>query len=204
MWKRLQAAWSSVIPHQFRATSTEKTNEKTANNRFQRTSHKVRRPLNRDVGQRNLMRYSTVILVLLLCALGAFAAENATPNGLMSYGAELDDILAVIVSTNSPLGNLAANLSTNLQVSHPWCDSPPPVISGNTILKPFDDSQPGLRLSVRIETQTETQMVVRADINHFDPKRGYANDGAQWKKLEFTKMNDGHWQLSRDLGGAIK
>jgi hypothetical protein len=150
------------------------------------------------------MRKTAIIFLLSLCAIGALAAEDATSNGHMSYGEQLGDILTVIVSTNSPLGNLAGNLSTNLQVSLPWCDSPPPVIIGNTILKQYDDSQKGLRLSVRIETRTATQIVVRADINHFDPKRGYANAGAEWKKLEFTKKNDGHWQLSRDLGGAIK
>ena len=144
-----------------------------------------------------------IILGLLLATGTAFAADVTATNGLMASGAELDDILSVVISTNSPLGNLAANLSTNLQVSLPPCKSPVPHKVGNVVLGAFNDSTSGLRLTVRIETRTLTHLIVRADVNYFDPKRGYANDGAEWKQLEF-RMKDGHWRLSKDLGGAIK
>ena len=148
------------------------------------------------------MKRLAIIVYLLLSAVAA-QADGATTNGVMSSGAELDDILAVVVSTNSPLGNLAANLSTNLQVSLPRCDSPVPQMVGNVLLEPFNDSKAGLRLTVRIEARTLALLIVRAEVNYFNPKRGYANVGAEWKKLEF-KLTDGHWRLSKDLGGAIK
>lgn len=149
------------------------------------------------------MKGLRIILGLLLATGAALAADVTMTNRLMALGAELDDILGVLVSTNSPLGNLAANLSTNLQVSLPPCKSPVPRKAGNTVLEPFNDSEPGLRLTVRIETRTLAVLVVRADVNYFDPKRGYANAGAEWKQLEF-RIKDGHWRLAKDLGGAIK
>ena len=144
----------------------------------------------------------TIVACFLLGAATA-PAGGERANGLMSSSAELDDILSVIVSTNSPLDNLAANLTTNLQASLPPCKSPVPHKTGNVVLEQFDDSKEGLRLTVRVETRSQTLLIVRADANYFDPKRGYANVGAEWKRIEFT-MENGHWRLSRDLGGAIK
>ena len=149
------------------------------------------------------MKGIAIIASLLLSGMAAFSDDGTSTNSLMSSGAELDDILAVIVSTNSPLGNLAANISTNLQVALPPYDSPVPHKVGNVVLGAFNDSTSGLRLKVRIETRTLTHLIIRADVNYFDPKRGYANDGAEWKQLEF-RMKDGHWRLSKELGGAIK
>lgn len=140
---------------------------------------------------------------LLLSTGGVLAADGMTTSGLTSSGAELDDILRVIVSTNSPLRDLASNPSTNLQVSLPPIKSELAQKTGSTVLEPFDDKKAGLRLTVRIETRTLTNLIVRTDINYFDPNRGYATEGAEWKKLEFT-MTNGHWRLSRVLGGAIK
>jgi len=145
-----------------------------------------------------------IMATLLFGTSAALAVDGMATNKFMSSGAELDDILAVVVSTNSPLRNLAANISTNLQVSLPPCDSPVPYKTGNVVLAPFNDSKDGLRLSLEIETRTPTVLIVRADVNYFDPKRGYANCGAEWKRLEFAAMKDGHWRLSKDLGGAIK
>lgn len=149
------------------------------------------------------MKRLLILAGVALIAVGVSAQDGTTTNGIPCSGAELDDILAVIVSTNSPLRNLVANISTNLQVSLPPCKSPVPHKIGNTVLAPFNDSEAGLRLTVRIETRTLAVLVVRADVNYFDPKRGYANAGAEWKQLEF-RMKDGRWRLSKDLGGAIK
>ena len=142
-------------------------------------------------------------MILMLASGITFAADVTTTNGLMVSGAELEVILSVVVSTNSPLGNLAANLSTNLQASLPLCKSPVPHKVGNIVLEPFNDSEAGLRLTVRIETRTLAVLVVRVDVNYFDPNRGYANAGTEWKQLEF-RLKDGRWRLSKDLGGAIK
>ncbi len=142
-------------------------------------------------------------LAISLTVHSVIAADVTENKGLPSFGAELDDILPVIVSTNSPLRNLAANLTTNLQVSLPPCKSEVPDRTGNTVLEPFDSGRAGLRLTVTIETRTLTRLIVRADVNYFDPNRGYANDGAEWKRLEFGRK-DGHWELSKVLGGAIK
>lgn len=149
------------------------------------------------------MKRISILASLMLIVVGVSAQDQTVTDGLACSGAELDDILAAIVSTNSPLGNLAANLSTNLQVSLPPCKSLLPQKTGNTTLEAFNARKAGLRLTVRIETRILTRLIVRADVNHFDPNRGYANVGAQWKRLEF-ELKDGHWRLSKDLGGAIK
>jgi len=150
-----------------------------------------------------MMNRLLILAGVALIAVGVSAQDGTTTNGLPCSGAELDDILAVTVSTNSPLGNLAANISTNLQVSLPACKSLVPHKVGNVVLGAFNDSTSGLRLTLQIETRTLTHLIVRADVNYFDPKRGYANNGAEWKRLEF-RMKDGHWRLSKELGGAIK
>lgn len=122
---------------------------------------------------------------------------------LPSSGAELEEILGTIVSINSPLGNLAGNLSTNLQVSLPPCKSHVPNKIGGTTLEPFNDSRACMRLAIRIETRSASRLLVRADVNYFDPEHGYAKMGAQWKVFEFQNTN-GHWRFTKDLGGANK
>jgi len=144
-----------------------------------------------------------MLLSLMLLAYSAIGDDGIATNRLGSSGAELKDILSVVVSTNSPLGNLAQNLTTNLQVSLPPFRSPLPSGPGNVVLEPFNDTKPGLRLTITIETRTLTRLIIRADVNYFDPNRGYAGEGAEWKRLEFGRK-EGHWQLSKDLGGAIK
>jgi hypothetical protein len=67
------------------------------------------------------MKRLLILAGVALIAVGFSAQGGTATNGLPCSGAELDGILAVIVSTNSPLGNLAANLSTNLQVSLAAC-----------------------------------------------------------------------------------
>jgi hypothetical protein len=156
-----------------------------------------------DVGREMMMKRLLAMAVLLLSVCSVLAGDGTTSKGLPSSGAELDDILSVIVSTNSPLRNLAGNLTTNLQVSLPPCKSLLPNKTGNTALEPFDNTKAGLRLTISIASRSTNQIVVRADVNFFDPTRGYANMGAEWKEMEFQSTN-GHWRLSKNLGGAIK
>jgi len=157
----------------------------------------------RSFGQGVRMKRSLMWLSLMLLAYSAIGDDCITTNRLGSGGGELEDILSVVVSTKSPLGNLAHNVSTNLQVSLPPYRSPLPMGPERVVLEPFNDAKAGLRLTITIETRTMTRLIIRADVNYFAPNRGYASDGAEWKRLEFG-WNDGHWQLLKDLGGAIK
>ena len=142
-----------------------------------------------------------LLAVLLVTATPVFA-QNETGVATVS-GKELDDILTVLVATNSPLINLAGNLRSELQVSLPPATSPVRLQIGNTSLLPIDKTRAGLILAVKLESRTDNQITVRADVNYFDPYRGYANDGAEWKLLVF-QLVERHWTLTKDLGGAIR
>lgn len=140
------------------------------------------------------------VLALFFCVFGC-TPKSADTNSLLS--ADLTDILNVVVATNSPMINLAGNLTTILQVSLPPCKGVPPDKIGETALVPFDDTAGGIRLTISIDSHSTTQLITRADVTFFDPKRGYANMGAEWQALVFRKLNN-KWVFHESLGGAIK
>jgi hypothetical protein len=146
------------------------------------------------------MKTYICIVAVFVCFVGCIHADGNT-NSLST--ADLHDILSVVVATNSPMVNLAGNLSTNLQVSLPPCKGTPPSKAGRTNLTPFDDNVNGMRLSIRLTSHSTTRIVIRADVTFFDPTRGYANMGAEWQELVFQKKNQ-KWIFHKSLGGAIK
>jgi hypothetical protein len=73
----------------------------------------------------------------------------------------------------------------------------------NTDIQPFNDTKAGLRLTISIDSRSANQMIVRADVNFYDPAIRYAQAGAEWIKAEF-RFSNGNWHFSKKLDGAIK
>ena len=149
------------------------------------------------------MRQLFVIIIASLSVSHAIAADIFRNDGISASGAELDDILTVLVATNSPFGDLTGSPRSELQVSLPPATSPVRLQVGNTTLLPFDSERGGLLLAVRIESHSDNKITIRADVTFSDPIRGFANVGAAWKLLIF-ELSEGHWKLTEDLGGAQK
>ena len=83
-----------------------------SNNRFQRTSHKVRRPLNRDVRiEKSMKRISAFILGIIYCCLTAHGESNYYP----SINARFSELL--------PAGWMAVQVGT-AEKPYGWVQDP--------------------------------------------------------------------------------
>lgn len=150
---------------------------------------------------------AVVILGFLGCAKSPVSERQSSDvpraEGNSLSAEALASILTVLLSEDTPMVNLKHNLEPSIQISLPKVKGRAPEKVGDTALLPIDKSKAGLRLEVSLVSVSFDKVQIRADVTFWDPKRGFAADGAEWQELVFH-LCDGKWVFHHSLGGAIK
>jgi hypothetical protein len=158
------------------------------------------------------------LVPILLCTLwiacgcsGASIDEATLPPSPETSGVQettltaeaLSSILAILLSKDTPLVNLRHIPGGELQAALPPVTGGLPGRIGNVTLLPVDKSRAGWVLEIALLSASPDEVWLRADVAFFDPERGFALDGAEWRELVFRRGADG-WRLLKALDGAIK
>ena len=162
-------------------------------------------------------RYQKLIPVLLctlwiVCGCSDAATDKPTPTPTQqtprvqetTLTAEaLSSILGILLSKDTPLVNLRHIPGGELQAALPPVTGGLPGRIENVTLLPVDKSRAGWVLEIALLSASLDEVWLRADVAFFDPERGFALDGAEWRELVFRRGADG-WRLLKALDGAIK
>ena len=114
----------------------------------------------------------------------------------------LSSILSILLSKDTPLVNLRHIPAAEIQVALPPVRGELAERIGNVTLLPVK-SKPGLVLEIALVSASPDEVWLRADVAFFEPERGFAPDGAEWRELVFRREASG-WRLFKSLDGVIK
>lgn len=148
---------------------------------------------------------AVVVLGFLGCAKSPVSEPQSSnvPRGAPLSAEALASILTVLLSEDTPMVNLKQKPEPSIQVSLPKVKGRAPEKIGDIALLPIDETKAGLRLEVSLVSVSSDKVRIRADVSFWDPKGGFAADGAEWQELVFH-LRDGKWVFHQSLGGAIK
>jgi hypothetical protein len=173
--------------------------------------------LGAEVMIEKLARYQDLVPTLLcisLFALGCSAASTDRSTHAASpqvsnvqepplTAEALSSILSILLSKDTPLVNLRHIPAAEIQVALPPVRGQLPERIGNVTLLPVVKSKAGLVLEIALLSASPDEVWLRVDVAFFEPERGFALDGAEWREVVFRREAS-DWRLFKSLDGVIK